>query len=45
MNAPKTKLVACPSCKDQGTHRDPKSHRAIKCERCDGKGVISVPDE
>jgi hypothetical protein len=41
----KTNSLECPSCKGQGTRRDPNTGWAIKCERCDGKGVVSVPEE
>jgi DnaJ-class molecular chaperone len=43
MDMQDTKLVDCAACKGQGTIRDPKTSRAEKCTRCDGKGVISIP--
>jgi hypothetical protein len=43
MSPEKTKLVNCPGCKGMA-HRDSKTLHAIKRDRCNGSGVISVPD-
>jgi DnaJ-class molecular chaperone len=40
-----TKQITCPACKGIGTRRDPKTMHGLKCERCDGAGHITVPDD
>lgn len=47
MSIEETKRTApCPICNGQGRHsRDPKTGRERRCERCNGSGVISVPDK
>ena len=40
-----TTLETCPTCRGQLTsdRKDPDTGWSLKCERCDGLGVIKVP--